>query len=119
MAPNSLNILQKGLKVLTDHVKTKKQVLEAQLAERKPISPEDEQWLDYEANLVDELQVLEALEDASSYEEGFAKLNEDQKGLVQRLREAAGDLSNPVGKKRKCALSIPPVLWPKLTYQRP
>jgi len=50
---------------------------------------------------VDEQQVLEALESASDYEQGFERLDEGQKGLVKKLREAAGDLSIAVGKKQK------------------
>ena len=65
------------------------------------ISSQDEQWLDFEANLVDEQQVLEALESASDYEQGFERLDEGQKGLVKKLCEAAGDLSIAVGKKQK------------------
>ena len=101
MVSKPLEVLQKGLKVLTDRVKTRKEALEAQLAEGKAISSQDEQWLDHEANLVDEQRVLEALETASDYEQGFARLDDGQKGLVKRLREAAGDLSIAVGKKRK------------------
>jgi len=77
MASKLLKVLQKGLKVLTDCFKTKKEVLEAQLVERKAILPEDKQWLDYEANLVDKQRVLEDLEDASDYEWGFARLDDE------------------------------------------
>ena len=107
MASTPLEVLRKGLKVLTDRVKTK-EALEAQLAERKAISSQDdEQRLDHEANLlVDERRVLEALENASDYERDFARLDDEQKGLVKKLREAAGDLNSNavgVGKKRKRA----------------
>ncbi|KAF8230439.1 hypothetical protein L208DRAFT_1281699, partial [Tricholoma matsutake] len=63
-------------------------------------------WLDHNANLVDEQQVLEALENASDYEQGFVRLGGEQKGVVQRLCEAAGDLSKVVGKKQKCVSNI-------------
>ena len=59
MVLKPLEVLWKGLKTLTDHVKTKKEELQAHLAESQPISAEDEQWLDHDANLVDEQQVLE------------------------------------------------------------
>ena len=94
--------------------------LQAQLAEKKSISSEDERWLDHEANLVDEQRVLEALEDASDYEQGFARLDGEQKGIVRKLQEAAGDLSKAVGKKRKRAsifLLFVAKLW--LTNHRP
>ena len=40
------------------------------------ISSQDEQWLDHDANLVDEEQVLEALENASDYNRGFKRLDD-------------------------------------------
>ena len=54
MTSKKLEALQKGLKTLTDHVKMKKEVLQAQLAKKKSISAEDEHWLDFDTNLVDE-----------------------------------------------------------------
>jgi len=105
MASKPLEVLRKGLKVLTDRVETM-EALEAQLAERKAfLSRDDEQWLNHEASLlVDEQRVLEALETASDYERGFTRLDDEEKGLVKKLRQAAGDLSNAVGgKKRKRA----------------
>ena len=66
MVSTSLEVLRQGLKTLTDWVKTKKEELQARLAERKPISAQDEHWLDHNANLVDEQWVLEVLESASS-----------------------------------------------------
>ena len=51
------------------------------MAEKKKISSEDEAWLNHKANMVDEQQVIEALETASDYERGFQRLNDVQKGL--------------------------------------
>ncbi|KAF8219758.1 hypothetical protein L208DRAFT_1417721 [Tricholoma matsutake] len=98
-----LEVLKKGLKILQDQVKAKKEKLQAQLHVKKSISSLDENWLDNEANLVDEQRVLDALENASDYERGCKRLDETQKGIVRRLREVAGDLSKAVGKKRKSA----------------
>ncbi|KAF8230396.1 hypothetical protein L208DRAFT_1400622 [Tricholoma matsutake] len=98
-----LEVLKKGLKILQDQVKAKKEKLQAQLHAKKSISSLDENWLDNEANLVDEQRVLDALENASDYERGCERLDETQKGVVRRLREVAGDLSKAVGKKRKSA----------------
>ena len=44
-----------------------------------------------EANAIDEERVLEALEAASDYERGVAKLDDTGKAIVQKLREWAGD----------------------------
>jgi len=59
------------------------------------------------------------LKDASDYKRGFARLDEQQKGLVEKLCKAAGELSKVVGKKQKYMSSISPGLWPELTNQRP
>ena len=74
MAAKPSDILKKGLKVLENQVRTK-EMLQAQLAKRKSISSQDKQWLDHDVNLVDELQVLEALENASDYERAFKGLD--------------------------------------------
>ena len=68
---------------------------------------------------MDEQQVLEILEDASDYERGFGRLDEQQKGLVEKLQEAAGELSKVVGKKQKHVSSISSGLQLELTNQRP
>ncbi|OJA11230.1 hypothetical protein AZE42_13240 [Rhizopogon vesiculosus] len=91
----------KPLDVLNNRVKVRKETLQAQLAARKSISSQDESWLDHDANLVDEQQALEVLEDASDYERGFERLDEAQKGAVRSLRQAADDLGKVVGSKRK------------------
>jgi hypothetical protein len=104
MPPKPLEILKKGLGVLQSQFKSKKEQLQARLAEQKSISSQDERWLDNEANLVDEQQVLEVLEKASDYERGFGRLDNAQKGVVRKLQEAAGDIIKAVEKKRKRTL---------------
>jgi hypothetical protein len=96
-----LEVLKKRLKILQDQVKAKKEKLQAQLHAKKSISSLDKNWLDNEANLVDEQWVLDTLENASDYKKGCARLDETQKSIVRRLQEVAGDLSKVVGKKRK------------------
>ena len=86
-----LEVLKKGLKILQDQVKAKKEKLQAQLHVKKSISSLDEHWLDNKANLVDEQQVLDALENALDYERGCKRLDETQTGIVRRLWEVAGD----------------------------
>jgi hypothetical protein len=58
------------------------------------ISEADEQWLDHEANTVDEERVLHDLETASNYKRGLERLDEDGKAIVKKLREWAGDIMN-------------------------
>jgi hypothetical protein len=102
MPPKPLDILKKGLESLRNNVKAKRDHLLAQLAEKKPITSLDEHWLDNDANLVDEEQILEALEKASNYERGVERLDDKEKAIVMKLRELAGDLLPKTNKKRKC-----------------
>jgi hypothetical protein len=97
-----LDILKKGLESLRNDVKTKRDRLLAQLAEKKPITSSDEHWLDNDANLVDEEWILEALEKASNYERGVERLDDKGKAIMMKLRELAGDLLPKTSKKRKC-----------------
>lgn len=111
MTLKPLDVLKKGLKLLQHRFKARRETIQARIAEKKSISSEDEKWLDGEANLTDEHQVLDVLERASNYESGLGQLNEGQKGVVNKLREVAGDLTKIAGKKRKracsCNLHIP------------
>ena len=50
MAVKPLEILKKGLETLQKQVKSKKDQLQACLAEKKSISSQDEDWLDHKAN---------------------------------------------------------------------
>lgn len=101
-----VEVLQKGLKIVTNCIKLRKKALQAQLAEGASISSEDKQWLDHDANLVDELHVLEVLEDSPDYEQAFSRLDGEQKEIVRRLHKATHDLSKAVGKKQKYMSSI-------------
>jgi len=56
-----LEVLRKGLKILKNRVKAKKEALLARLAGKESTSSQGERWLDHNANLVDKQQVLEAL----------------------------------------------------------
>jgi hypothetical protein len=102
----SLDTLKKGLKILKKTVQARKLKLEAQLAERKSISREDEDWLDNEASFIDEQRVIDTLEEASDYEKQLLKLNDAEKVCIKKLREAAGDLPKVAGKKRKGILYL-------------
>jgi hypothetical protein len=52
---------------------------------------------------VEEDCVIETLESASDYERGLGRMGEQEKGVVQKLRELASDITKVAGKKRKCA----------------
>jgi len=96
-----LDVLKRGLNILQQQVKARKEKLQATLAEGKAISSQDECWLDNEANLVVEQQVVEALESTLDYEESLQRLDDMQKSVVQKLCEIAGDITKVAGKKRK------------------
>ncbi|KAJ6495870.1 hypothetical protein DFH09DRAFT_1103675 [Mycena vulgaris] len=78
----SLEVLRKGLSLLKESVKTRKDGLMNCLRRKEKISASDEAWLDDAANHVDEDAVMNKLENASDYERGFARLD------VKRPREA-------------------------------
>jgi hypothetical protein len=105
MAQKPLDVLKKGLNLLHRRVKARREEIQARLAEKKSISSQDEIWLDGEANLTHEQQVLDTLEEASDYERGFGRLNEVEKGMVKKLQEVAGDIAKTAGRKRKCVCS--------------
>ena len=44
-------------------------------------------WLDHEANLMDEQQILEALEKASDFEKSLEELDDAQKDVIRKLQE--------------------------------
>ena len=98
---NPLSILRKGLDTLKRQVQTHKANLEAKLQQKEKLTDVDGHWLDNDGNVVDKQRVLETLEASSDYEQGFARLDEADKGIVRQLRELAGDLSKIVGHKRK------------------
>jgi hypothetical protein len=105
MAPKPLDILKKGLTKFSETIKDRTDELKSKLSRRETISEADEQWLDHEANTVDEQRILDDLEAASDYERGLSQLDEAGKGIVKKLREWAGDLakgpSRVAGNKRK------------------
>jgi hypothetical protein len=100
MGLKPLKFLWKGLKALQNQVKTKKAALEAQLAKKKQLSQEDEEWLDNKTNLVDVERVVEVLESALDYDKALDHFDDVQKGLIRILWEAAGDITKVVGKKQ-------------------
>jgi hypothetical protein len=83
-------------------IQDRKETLIAKLSRGEAISSANEQWLDQEANTVDEVHILQELEAASDYERGFERLDEGGKAIVKKLRVWAGDLMKVAGNKQKC-----------------
>ena len=69
-----IDMLKKGLKALRKQNEARKLKIQADLDAQKSITESDEEWLDGEGNLVDEELVIDLLENASDYDEGFAPL---------------------------------------------
>jgi len=95
-----LDILKQGLAKFSKKIKDRKDDINAKLSRKETISSADEQWLDHEANTVDEQRILDDLEAASDYERGLAQLDETGKGIVKKLTEWAG-VAKVGGNKRK------------------
>ena len=99
MPSNQLDILKKGLVNLQSQTKETKSRLLTRLANHEIITEEEEHWLDHDANLVEEEQVIEELEKASDYEQGLGRLDKIKKKIVAHLSAAAGNMV--VSNKRK------------------
>lgn len=104
MAPNPLAVLKKGLSILKDTVKKRREGLVARLKKKETISDADTAWLDNDANQVDEDALIDKLDKASDYERGLSRLNSQERGIVAQLTELARETGETVGKasgKRK------------------
>ena len=103
MGKNPLQVLKGGLSKLKETVKKRKESLLSRLREQQKISSEDEDWLDQEANFVDEEALVDMLENASDYERAVSKLDPKQKPLLERLIELGGGIKDVIvmGKSSK------------------
>ncbi|KAJ7752518.1 hypothetical protein DFH07DRAFT_960601 [Mycena maculata] len=109
MSPHSsLAVLKKGLSVLKETVKKRRDALIDRLKKDDPkdrLTADKEAWLDNDANQVEEDAVIEKLERASDYERGLSRLDTKEIGLVERLKALAGEVAekvaDKVSKKRK------------------
>ncbi len=101
MPLNPLRILKKGFAEFLGKIKKRKDTLNTKLSRGEAISPSDEQWLDNEGNTIDKERILEVLESAPDYERAVAKLDNNGKAIVRKLREWAGADTKVAGNKRK------------------
>ncbi|TEB29371.1 hypothetical protein FA13DRAFT_1815173 [Coprinellus micaceus] len=82
--PSPLEILQKGFDVLKRKHDKKRKELTAK-AKKEKLTEEEESWLDFEGNVVDEQRMLLTMTEAESYEKGLEGLSaEDKMGLDTR-----------------------------------
>jgi len=97
-----IDTLKKGLKKLQNQTSARKASLEATLKANQAISQADEEWLDYDGNLVDEERLVHELDNASDYEGARKNLTLQDEAIVQRLIGIAGPAQ--ATKKRKCSV---------------
>jgi predicted negative regulator of RcsB-dependent stress response len=102
MPLSPLEVLKKGLALLSKRIQARKKDLNKRLARQERISEADEEWLDNEGNTVAAQCVVDILASTPDYEEALKQLDEPQKAIVANLQELAGDLPKTVGNKRKC-----------------
>ncbi|KIK76973.1 hypothetical protein PAXRUDRAFT_168237 [Paxillus rubicundulus Ve08.2h10] len=106
-----VEVLKKGLTKLHDQIRERKAKLEVKLKASQPISEVDEDWLDGDGNLIDEERVVETLDSASDYEQGLARLDSQDKTVVQKLQKLAesGSRKNdaPSKKQKRKASKFP------------
>lgn len=96
-----LSVLVKGFEALQRSIAVRKNHLTESLQKNEHISVEDEAWLDNEANLVLESQLIHKLEGSPGEEKSMEGLDEMEREVIRKLRIAAGDLPKPVERKRK------------------
>ncbi|PBK97943.1 hypothetical protein ARMGADRAFT_1027327 [Armillaria gallica] len=105
--------LKKALKLLKDETDQRRNNIKTQLAQKKPVSREDEEWLDEAGNLVNEVVLVEGLAAAHDLDAASQNLNEHQKDerydlLYPRKESTAADDGKSKGKTEK-----PPVFMKK------
>ena len=91
----STSSLQGGLSKLKETVKKQKESLLSQVQEQQKIS-EDEDWLNQEANFVDEEALVDMLENASDYVHTVSKLDPKQKPLLESLIELGSGIKDVI-----------------------
>ncbi|KAK2465181.1 hypothetical protein APHAL10511_002812, partial [Amanita phalloides] len=102
MKPNPINLLKAGLAKLKNQVRIKKDDILAHLHNHEKILPEEEEWLDNDANPFDKDTVVNMMETASDYDQMLTQLTSQQRHLVDKLTELGGGLKKaPLAKKRK------------------
>jgi len=92
MSSSPLDIQKKGLVNLQSQVRETKSRLLIRLANHEIITEEEEHWLNHNANLVEEEQVIEETAKTSDYEQGLGKLDEIKKKVVVCISVAVGNI---------------------------
>src|SRR5215469_6599778 len=88
-----LKTLKKGFYILQNQTDRCQKALQAKLAKQKSISLADE------ANLIVEQQVIEKLEKATTFNQGLEVLDEEERAVVEHLKQLGVDESIQLNKK--------------------
>jgi len=105
MGKKPLDVLKTGLYKLQGQIQERKDCLLACLSRKEKISLEDEEWLDHDANLVNEEALIDILDKASDYEHKFATLDTNKQSVVHKLMGLGtekADVNRIAGNKRAC-----------------
>jgi hypothetical protein len=101
MASKLLKGLEKGLKLLKNRIKERKDVIVAKLNRKEKVSSDDETWLDNEGNTVDEDRVVDVLKRAHTPERVLNEIDAADKEVVRKLRESGGEIPKMAGNRHK------------------
>jgi hypothetical protein len=108
-----LKLLKKGFVALEKHVSECKTAIQDRLKKSQRIDDDNTAWLDGPANLVDEQQALDALENASDYEQGglppqpgAPSCSAAHEGICGGCEDLGQHIKSTWRKKKKCALTV-------------
>jgi hypothetical protein len=103
MGTTTHSVLRRGLSKLKKQVKAQRDALLECVNKCEKISEADEEWLDQDANFVDEEALVEKLNNASDYERKLTRLTSMEQLLFKKLMGMGNgtiEVAGP-GKKRK------------------
>jgi hypothetical protein len=97
MTSKLLKGLEKGLKLLKNRIKERKDVIIAKLNQKENVSSDEEVWLDNEGSTVDENRVVDVLKRAHTPERVLNEMDAADKEVVRKLQELGGDIPKLAG----------------------
>lgn len=103
-SPSVLETLKMGFSKLKTRFERRRNALTTRLGRKEKLSAEEEDWLDKEANLIDEQHLIDKLDTASDIDRGLERLDSQDKLLVEKLKmeaELGESQSKAIGTKRK------------------
>jgi aspartate oxidase len=102
MTSKLLKGLEKGLKLLKNHIKEHKNVIIAKLNQKEKVSSDEEIWLDNKGNTVDEDRVVDVLKRAHTPKRVLNEMDAAGKEVVRKLQELGGDIPKLARNRHKC-----------------